>query len=343
MSDEEKRRGNTPQKGYYNDADDITGAQTSSYRSGSQRVEVDENGMPVSPIGDVPAEEKSIAPSVAEAPAPASDASATPAGGDNAMKNWDDIIGYVEDYMKQHTESEEEKAKREKREKTKQVITGIADLGRALSNLYYTTQHAPNSYNGEVMSDKVQQRIDKAKAERDKERDWHLNYALNMAKMKQGEQNFHFNEERAKAADKQAEARLEETVRHNKALEDERTAKREMDNAFKEWKMDIEERKLSQRELIAKMNDSTRRWAQQMRVSQSEIAHQLAGYVIDEYEYRDANGQKHKVKQRTVVNPQTGELDIETIDTPEVRAGGGAGTGVGNGTGKKHTGLSIVK
>lgn len=76
-------------------------------------------------------------------------------------------------------ETEEERKKREKREKSKRVIAAVGDGIRALSNLYFTSQYAPNMYNqNDSHLAKVDARQEKLKAEREANRDKYLNYSL---------------------------------------------------------------------------------------------------------------------------------------------------------------------
>ena len=118
---------------------------------------------------------------------PASTVSPTvsPATPDNHKE---DLIGYDNqiDILKKAqadyasaNETEEERKKREKREKAKRVIAAVGDGIRALSNLYFTSQYAPNMYNpNESQLAKVDARQEKLKAEREANRDKYLNYSL---------------------------------------------------------------------------------------------------------------------------------------------------------------------
>lgn len=94
----------------------------------------------------------------------------------------DDFIREVE----AHTESDAERRARERREKRRQMINGIADMGRAIANLYYTNQGSPNAYDHDKnsLSEAYQKRLDKAKADRDKNRDWWTKWALTKANLK---------------------------------------------------------------------------------------------------------------------------------------------------------------
>ena len=104
-----------------------------------------------------------------------------------------DLIGYDNqinllkkvqaDYAKAN-ETEEDRKKREKREKSKRVIAAVGDGIRALSNLYFTSQYAPNMYNPDNSQlDKVDARQDKLKAEREANRDRYLNYSLRIGEL----------------------------------------------------------------------------------------------------------------------------------------------------------------
>lgn len=99
-----------------------------------------------------------------------------------------DLIGYdnqIEllkkaqaDYAKAN-ETEEDRKKREKREKSKRVIAAVGDGIRALSNLYFTSQYAPNMYNpDDSRLAKVNARQEKLKAEREANRDKYLQYSM---------------------------------------------------------------------------------------------------------------------------------------------------------------------
>ena len=109
----------------------------------------------------------------------------SPATPDNHKE---DLIGYDNqidilkkaqaDYAKAN-ETDEQRKKREKREKAKRVIAAVGDGIRALSNLYFTSQYAPNMYNpNDSQLAKTDARQEKLKAERGANRDKYLNYSL---------------------------------------------------------------------------------------------------------------------------------------------------------------------
>ena len=77
-------------------------------------------------------------------------------------------------------ETPEEKARREKKERSKKIIGAVSDGLRALGNLYFTSQYAPHSYNHEKGSqlNSTVAAIEKAKAEREKNDEAYYNLAL---------------------------------------------------------------------------------------------------------------------------------------------------------------------
>lgn len=99
----------------------------------------------------------------------------------------DDLEVFLRQQMEAHKpESEEDRKKRERREKWEGVISGISDMGMALGNLFYTTKGAPNAYDAQSgMSAKAKERFERAKAEREKNEDRYMNYALALGKLQQ--------------------------------------------------------------------------------------------------------------------------------------------------------------
>ena len=78
-------------------------------------------------------------------------------------------------------ETPEQKKKRERMEKSKKVIAATVDGLSALSNLFFTTQYAPNAYNPQSSHlGKVNERIEALKAERQADADRYNNYMLRL-------------------------------------------------------------------------------------------------------------------------------------------------------------------
>ena len=77
-------------------------------------------------------------------------------------------------------ESDDEKKKREKRERSRRIISAVSDGLSALGNLYFTSQYAPDMYDHEKESRlrSTNGRIEKLREEREKDRDRWLDYAM---------------------------------------------------------------------------------------------------------------------------------------------------------------------
>ena len=100
------------------------------------------------------------------------------AGTDRQIKTIQDWI----DSEENRPETPEQRKKRERREKSKRIIAAVSDGISALSNLFFTTQYAPNMYNHEKgsMTTAEGKRLDQLKAEREKKRDQYLNFFLKL-------------------------------------------------------------------------------------------------------------------------------------------------------------------
>lgn len=90
------------------------------------------------------------------------------------------LEGYDNILKQFQQESDKDKAKREKHERSKRIISAISDGIGALSNLYFTTQYAPDMSVDASHSQTAQTNaaIERAKAEREKNKENHLRFAL---------------------------------------------------------------------------------------------------------------------------------------------------------------------
>lgn len=104
------------------------------------------------------------------------------AGIDHQIKTIQDWMD-AEDYRQ---ETKEDRKKRERRERSKRIIAAVSDGISALSNLYFTSQYAPNMYNHGKgsMTTAVDTRLDRLKAERERKRDRHLNFSMKLGYLK---------------------------------------------------------------------------------------------------------------------------------------------------------------
>jgi hypothetical protein len=131
-------------------------------------------------------------PPPAEAPAASTDTEhQTPALSPEQQQRVDATAGTdrqiktIQDWMdseENRPETPEQRKKRERREKSKRIIAAVSDGISALSNLFFTTQYAPNMYNHEKgsMTNAVGKRLDQLKAERERKRDQYINFSLKL-------------------------------------------------------------------------------------------------------------------------------------------------------------------
>lgn len=97
--------------------------------------------------------------------------------GENKIRNYQDML----DRMRQ-PESNEDRLRREKKERSKRIIGALSDGLRSLGNLYYTSQYAPDMYQGSTRQlERTNQWIEKMRAEREKEEEAYNNLTLKLA------------------------------------------------------------------------------------------------------------------------------------------------------------------
>ena len=254
-----------------------------------------------------------------------------------------DLIGYDNqidilkkaqaDYAKAN-ETEEERKKREKREKSKRVIAAVGDGIRALSNLYFTSQYAPNMYNpDDTQLAKVDARQEKLKAEREANRDKYLNYSLRIGDLENDraktvremeaqaeklrlarEKANREQEEHQWLSDLQPEKKREQTAKEDAADSVAKTKKAEADNAdaIQKAKLKTEQERGNTEQTKQTVNKATAnlRGAQAVE-SGAKAANQRAGAVahyaaarasdrsnVSEFSAYDSKGREHKFRTK---------------------------------------------
>lgn len=110
---------------------------------------------------------------------------------DDALAGQDRQIRTVKDWLEaeeNRPETEPQRRQRERRERSKRIIAAVSDGISAISNLYFTSQYAPSMYNPEKgsMTKAVNERLERAKAERKRKRDQYMSYALRLGDLENG-------------------------------------------------------------------------------------------------------------------------------------------------------------
>lgn len=108
----------------------------------------------------------------------------TQAQRDAATQGHDANIRAYRDWLATHPlESEEDRKKRERKEKARKLISAVGDGISAMSNIYFTSQYAPDMYTGrKSMADAAAAQIEKARAEREKNADQYIRFSLGLGK-----------------------------------------------------------------------------------------------------------------------------------------------------------------
>lgn len=99
-------------------------------------------------------------------------------------------------------ESPEERAKRERKERSRRIISAVGDGISALSNLFFTTHYAPSSYKHEQgLSANLERHLDKLKAERQQKADRYYNYAIQLGRLEEEKARMERDQKRQDKAD----------------------------------------------------------------------------------------------------------------------------------------------
>lgn len=100
------------------------------------------------------------------------------------VNNLDELIHELEERKKVFRPLSEDDLKRlRRRQAAQRMVAGISDFGRAIANMVATSQYAPDAYR-EGLSDKLQAKFDKEKAQREADAEKYFNYAMQIGRLK---------------------------------------------------------------------------------------------------------------------------------------------------------------
>lgn len=209
-------------------------------------------------------------------------------------------------------ETEEERKKRERREKSAKIVSAISDGLQALSNLFFTTRGAPNMYDHKEASQltPLQEKLEKLKAERQANADKYLQYSLKIGDAQNERaktlREMEAQQERSKLAREKAQREQEEhgwlaalqpdkqreqAGKATKAEQEAVTAKAEADNAPDLYKAKVDTEKAR--------GEAQRASAASSRAAATDHyasarAHDRSNN--DEFSAWDENGREHKFR-----------------------------------------------
>lgn len=166
--------------------------------------------------------------------------------GNGTFGNMQDVIDFLEERKAAiHLPTKEELEKERRRKRTEGIISAIADGASALSNLIFTTQYAPDMYRHEdSLSEKMRQRYERLKKERDADADRYLNYALTIGRLKDAQEAKEYQRGRDVLQD---QLRLSQETRAQ--------LKADRDAAMAELKMELMAGRISQQDAAARAKE----------------------------------------------------------------------------------------
>lgn len=132
------------------------------------------------------------------------------------IDNWDGVISTLEaqDAALGEMPTKAELEKEQRRYRTQKTVGAIGDTVSALANLFATTQYAPSAYKPEnSMSAKAQARHDKMMQEYRDKQDQHLNYATQIARIKDNRDQLEYSRARQQMQDEIAQAKADREQR----------------------------------------------------------------------------------------------------------------------------------
>ncbi|EJX03539.1 hypothetical protein EVA_08354 [gut metagenome] len=204
----------------------------------------------------------------------------------------EDVIAYMEKELDNiPLEDKEKKKKRERMEKWEGIISGISDAVSAASNLYFTSQYAPNMYDPRTsLSAKAKARWDKAKAEREALGNKRLRYALEIARLKREDWNW----------------------RRQKKQDEIAAADRERALALDDLKKQLAEHKISAAEYEAKAAKAKAKYAEDLELARIQREKSVADANRARGNYYNSGGGKSGGKRSLTIKGKT--MNFNTRD-----------------------------
>ena len=287
-----------PQKGYYNEANDEENLLNSTPTENAGN----DNGGDGEKVQPSPT---TILPTSTDAK-------------ENTYSGYDDILAMMQEAQKKTNEDEETARRQERLARAHSFTSGIGDLGRAIANMYFTTQYSPNGYdhNKDSLSEKAKARADKWRAERQRLQKEYYNYAMQGANAKVGGERAKAADERAKEQQAYRDKQLDLYYQREERMQQEADRKERMADWQKEYQQGQLDLKKAQIEL--------RKWIEQGKMSRAQINHNLASWKRTKRYILDDRGKKiGEEEERIVMNPD-GTLTTESSIKYDDGQGGGS-------------------
>ena len=335
-----------PPKGSADWLDEQSGADTTPAVKGTQAAAEQTPQPDPAPKGtqawaeqnsgeNAPATESKPTPQTDVAPVADKQVGVSPQNNTDAVMGYDQQIATLQEAANKYKpETEEERKKRERKERSKKIIAAVGDGLMALSNLYFTTRGAPNMYDHKTMSQQtpLQAQLDKLKAEREANADKYLQYSLKIGDLQNDRaktlREMEAEQERLKLAREKGQREQEEhgwlaalqpdklreqAGKATKAEQEATTAKAEADNAPDLYKAKVDTEKARGEAQRASAGAS-----RASAVNSYASAREHNANAQGRFPWWDENGNEHsaKTKDEAIMKArQHGTLDSVTEDT----------------------------
>lgn len=206
--------------------------------------------------------------------------------------------------------SEEERQRIEKRRQAEETISGIADMGKALSNLYFTGKGSPNMYDPKTaMTPKARERYERALKNWEKNRAAAMSYALSQRANELKEESNKIAADRNNQLDNYRTEKLK--------LEAEKQADtrqfKEWENQYKQGMLDVARERVAVQKAY---NEGRLSWQ-----SYHTRLTKLAEYEKTKTKLYDESGREIGWKETRTVNNPDGTTSSTTTNTPKQNNG----------------------
>lgn len=278
----------------------------------------------VAPPADKPADVAPPADKSADVASPADKpADVAPQGNADAVIGMDKQIELLQEAAKRYEpETDEDRKKRERRERSKKIVSAVSDGLQALSNLYFTSRGAPNMYNHKEASQltPLQAQLEKARAERQANADRYLQYSLKIGDLQNERaktlRELEAEQERRKLAREKAQREQEAHGWLRDLQEDKKREQKGKATIAEEEAKNAPE--MQKAKLRAEKNRGASYAASARRSNALAREHELD--ARGRFEWYDQDGTRHYAKTRDEAIEkarQHGTLDSVTVDTTD--------------------------
>lgn len=276
-TDEILSRGKGPQSESF--MDDATGVENVNYD------EVTNRGMPVNPKG--------VQDIVKPPSGPQTNVEHTIPVGEHQRARAPQKLTYAEMFQQLNPykpPTQEELESERKKQKREAIFAAIGDGISALSNLYFTSQYAPNAYDPrEGMAPSSKARFDRLKKEREDNQRLYMDGYLRAMKMdadaERGERSWLHTIERERLED-----------RYKNAAEQRAQAKADRDAAMAQLRMDLMQGRIDQQDAAAEAKRIEADYAEaywQSRIGKNNYRPPIGSGKAKEYPWYDREGNLH--------------------------------------------------